>query len=326
LPQPPDIVPLDDTRIAPDLLPPAESRWERLSSRAATGAFVVWGIVLALLWYFPPFWHAAVRIFDLPLWPLVDALGRPAAVAVLAAATAFLTMLAQLLLTDTRRLRVVKQRAHILHRQQRALPLHSPREDALHAVVTRAQWRIARASLVPAGILLGPMIAIFFWFPARVDPADINPPPGAAVTLTAHLDAAYIGPILLSLDGQALPPQDGRQTLTWPITLPAGTPAVHRLTLSASPASVQFDLPTGDAAPPPLHPQRQPNGFAWQEPGAGIIKNITITCPDPRTPDELAFWRPFAWAGWHWDAGWMGLYFVVYFPAIYLARRLLRVP
>jgi hypothetical protein len=96
--------------------------------------------------------------------------------------------------------------------------------------------------------------------------------------------------------------------------------------LTAQSSAVQIDLPTGDAAPPPLYPQRQPNTFAWQHPGAGIIHTLTITCPDPRLPDQRTFWQPFAWAGWHWDAGWLGLYFVIYIPAMYLSRRLLRVP
>ena len=317
-----------DTRLAPDITPPPEGAFERVSSRAAVWGFVVWGIVLACLWFFPSTWHAVVRVLDVPLWPLVDAAGRPVAVGVLAAATAVLSMLAQLFLTDTPRLRAVKQRAHILRSQQRALPVHSPREDAMHAAVTRAHWRIARAGFVPLGILLGPMVAAFLWLPARVDPANYNPAPGAVVTLTAQIDGNYAAPVVLSAGGQTLAPQDDppRQNPSWSVTLPADAPGVHRFTLSTQSGSVPFDVPTGDAAPPPLHPQRHPNGYSIQLPVAGPIRNLTLTCPEPRPRDERTFWRPFAWAGWRWDAGWLGLYFAVYFPVTWLARRVLRVP
>jgi uncharacterized membrane protein (DUF106 family) len=317
-----------DTRLAPDITPPPESRFERNSSRAALFCFVLWGIVLAIFWIFPESWHAAVRVLDVPLWPLIRALGRPGAVAVVAAATAILSMLAQLFLTDTPRLRAVKRCAHILRRQQRDLPVHSPREEVLHAAVTRSHWRIARAGFVPLGILLGPMIASFLWLPARVDPANINPAPGAAVTLSAQIDGNYTGPVVLSAAGLTCAPQDETPgpTLAWPIVLPAGMDAVHRYTLAAQSTSVLLDVPTGDAAPPPLHPQRHPNGFSIQLPGAGPIKYITLTCADPRSRDQRTFWRPFAWAGWHWDAGWLGLYFVAYLPVMWLSRRVLRVP
>jgi len=326
-----DRVPPDpnDARLAPEITPPPESRFERISSRAALWGFIVWGIMLALLWLVPLGWQATLHMLDVIFWPLIRVLGRFAAVAFLAGATAFLTMLAQLLLNDTPRLRTVKQCVQILSREQRALPVHSPREDALHAASVRAHWRIARASLVPVGLLLGPMIAAFLWLPARVDPAHINPAPGAAVILTAEIDGSYAGPVLLTAGGQALPPADDApppHTRAWPITLPAGAPAIHSYTLTAQAAWMPIEVPTGDASPPPLQIQRQPHGFSYQLPGAGVIRNLTLACPDPRGPDERAFWRPFAWAGWHWDAGWLGLYFVVYLPVMWLARRLLRVP
>jgi uncharacterized membrane protein (DUF106 family) len=319
-----------DATLAPELRPPQESSFEHYSTRAALGGCIIWGVYLGLLWLFPQwrFWEVSVGILDVFFWPLVRILGRPCAVMVLAGGMAVVTMVAQRFLTDTRRLREVKRRTAVLNKMAHALPAHSPREEAIHAVVTHAHWRIVRAGLIPLGVLLGPTIIAFLWIPVRVDPSHINPVPGTTVTVSARTNGALVGPVQLSVDGQLIAAKDAplvNHNISWPITLPAKS-AIQTIRLVTPTTALEIELPTGDAAPPPLERDRESNQFSYTRPGGGGIELLTITCPDPRLAEECVFWQPFIWLGWSWDAGWVGLYLVMYLPAMYLARRLLHVP
>ena len=51
----------------------------------------------------------------------------------------------------------------------------------------------------PLLLILGPMVMVFLWFPARVDPASWNPPPSAVAYVTATVDGEHSGPIDLDV-------------------------------------------------------------------------------------------------------------------------------
>jgi hypothetical protein len=141
-----------------------------------------------------------MRLLDTVLWPLVSTLGKPGAVAVMAAALALLTLIGQRLLTDNRRLLAAKQRANRLRKEAACLPAESPRRTALGRAASGVQLRLLGAAFVPLAVLLGPMIMSFVWLPERVDPASWNPPPGAVAYVTAAVDGEHSGPIDLDVD------------------------------------------------------------------------------------------------------------------------------
>jgi hypothetical protein len=77
-------------------------------------------------------------------------------------------------------------------------------------------------SMVPVGILLGPMVMPFVWFRERIDPAVWNAPAGSAVQVVATVDGDWSQPVQISVPqpavvddatpaSQTLPPL--RQTL-----------------------------------------------------------------------------------------------------------------
>ncbi len=54
------------------------------------------------------------------------------------------------------------------------------------------------AALVPAGILLGPLVMPFIWFENRIDPSVWSPPAGSAVQIVATVQSDFAYPITLS--------------------------------------------------------------------------------------------------------------------------------
>jgi len=165
----------------------------------------------------PPEWlyDPSITLLDAVLWPLVVRLGKPAAVAILAAALAALTMIGQRLLTDNRRLRVARQRAGRLRHQAATLPKDSPRAVAIGKLTAGVQARIVGAAMVPLAIILGPMVMSFVWLPARVDPASRNARPGAIAYVTATIDGEYLKPITIRPDSalELDRPQQASQSL-----------------------------------------------------------------------------------------------------------------
>ncbi len=69
--------------------------------------------------------------------------------------------------------------------------------------------------------------------------------------------------------------------------------------------------PAIGAIPPTAHPVRR-----WYVSMAEIAKRA----------DKYPFFRPFAWLGWQWDAGWLIVYLAVYLPVMFLTKKVLRVP
>jgi len=90
------------------------------------------------------------------------------------------------------------------------------------------------------------------------------------------------------------------------------------VTTTAFHAARESGSPGRTASIPPPQPER----VAGQ---IGAIEEVRIVYP-PRHEKSRVFWRSFAWLGWHWDAGWLGVYIAAYVPVMLIAKRLLKVP
>ena len=232
--KPPPAAP-GDVRIPRDLVPPPAGTKERAAGRLRNIFFLFWAAYLLAALLLPEAWlyRPSMDGLDAALWPLVAWLGRPATVAVIAAALAVLSMGGQRLLTDNRRLRVARDRAARLRREAAALPPGSPRARAMLRLAAPVGTRIMMAAFVPLAVILGPMVMSFIWLPQRVDPAAAIAAPGAAVYVTATVHGEFLRPVTLS-------PRR-------PLALDAATPASQAIR----------------AIRPTLERQLQ----AWQKPG-----------------------------------------------------------
>jgi hypothetical protein len=366
---------------------PAVARAETLGVRAACVGFVVWGLVLLLVYLVPAIWEATVALADVVLWPLIRSCGRWWGVVVISLLTAFTTIGCQWLCTGVRRLREVKGRLLELADAFKQTARDSPEEEAIAHIIRQGEWRIARAALVPLGLLLGPVLVSFSWLPVRVEPQYINPAPGEPLTMAVRLDADYAGPLSVRVEGGALPDgvaeatmevasvREALESLRRELVLTEGgmpqtaTVREHLVITGKSVAearealdkelaeplssrTVQWSLtPTvkraaeivvqveggtrgrgtlamsiGDDRPPPLELQMEKGARVLTRPGSGVVHDLRVSFADPRPAGDRAFWRPFAALGWMWDAGWLGLYLVAYVPAMFLFKKLFRIP
>ena len=191
-----------DVRIPRQLVPPAIGRWERRGAAVSCALTVVWAACLVGVFSLPRAWlyDPTIRSFDMLLWPVLRAWGKPAVVAVAAAALALFTLVGQRLLTDNQRLTTAKRRAAGLRQMAAKLPVDAPRAQALLGLARPVPIRIAMAALLPLTVILGPMVMLFLWLADRVDPASANPRPGATAFVMAGVDGEYIGPITLEHD------------------------------------------------------------------------------------------------------------------------------
>jgi len=219
-----DEIDAHDTSIPRELVPPPAGRRDRMAARLAVGLAIVWAVYLVAFFELPQQWvhQPALRALDRVLWPISRTLGRPAVVAIVAVGVAALTLLIQRFVTDNQRLLEAKRRAVTLRRQADSLPRGSRRQAVLTRLATEVQVRTMMASMVPVGILLGPMVMPFVWFRERIDPAQWNAPAGSAVQVVATVDSDWSHPVQISVPqpvvvddatpaSQTLPPM--RQTL-----------------------------------------------------------------------------------------------------------------
>jgi len=181
----------EDQPVARELIPPPPGRKDRRAARVRDICAVLWTAFLLAVFLLPERWayQPTLWALDWVLWPAVRACGRPAAVAILAAGMAALTLVVQTLLTDNRRLREAKRREAALNKMAAALPPESPRRTMLQRLAGGVTLRGLSAALVPVGILLGPMVMPFVWLKQRIDPAVWNAPPGSAVSVVATVDS-----------------------------------------------------------------------------------------------------------------------------------------
>lgn len=178
-----------DVKVSRRLMPPVEARRERQSARLRNWLALLWGVYLLAAWLLPEAWvhDPTMRALDMVLWPLVRGIGKPGTVAVIAAAMAVLTMVMQCWMTDNARLREAKRRAKWLEKEAAALPQESARKRVLERLIAPVQARIVAAAMVPLAVLLGPMVMVFLWLPARVDVAAWNAAPGTKAMIVAKV-------------------------------------------------------------------------------------------------------------------------------------------
>ncbi|ADE53229.1 PEP/pyruvate-binding domain-containing protein [Coraliomargarita akajimensis] len=194
-----------DTETAPHLdatqRPPSASRKERQANHWGLFAALVWGVLLGATFLLPPhiLKDPAFRLLDTILWPLIRAVGMAGTVAVVAAVFGLLPVVGQRLLTDNARLFAAKQRAGRLRKAAAKQAAGSEARKAMEAMAAPVTMRILKASMVPLALILGPMILIFMWFPARVDPASWNAEPGRMVSIVAEVDGECTDSVSLTV-------------------------------------------------------------------------------------------------------------------------------
>jgi uncharacterized membrane protein (DUF106 family) len=191
----------DNRRVAPGLVPPPPGRRDRLAGGYRDFCAVVWLVGLAAFLCLPEDWvrQPAMQACDWIFWPIVRLAGKPAAVAIIAAALAVLVLLVQKFATDNRRLLEARRRASRLNRMAQSLPAGCPRQRQLAGLAARVTTRTLLAALTPLGLLLGPLLLPFYWFQQRMDPASASPPAGSAVQIVALVQGDWPLPVTIDL-------------------------------------------------------------------------------------------------------------------------------
>ncbi len=167
---------------------PPVGAWERWCNRMGlwmgAGGAVMLALVFLLperVWYWP-----AMEWIDAVLWPLVRSVGRPWTVGIVGGGMAAVVILLQRVLTDTKRLREAKARG----------------ARGRKGLAAEVQGRLLASAIFPVAVLLVPMVLIFAWMPARMDPAGYAPaplPPGVTATVVATVAADWPGEVLLTV-------------------------------------------------------------------------------------------------------------------------------
>lgn len=338
-------------------LPPPPSRRERASTRIRNAFGVFWSLALLAVFALPKTWLKApcMAALDWTLWPLVIGLGKAGAVAVIAALLALAVAIVQRLLTDSRRLRVARERADELAQVARTLPQGESRRRA-DRLVAGVQRRLIAASWMAPAVLLGPLVLTLLWLSHRLDPARANPPPGTDFTVLATVNSDFRKPVQLEVPlplridpvtpvPQSLPPI--RETLEKLLTQWEAADAPPRekiadlrayLAKGVPPQKLFWKVTTGTASDGAFPLTVRTNGaapvtmsavFGANRPptetslvGNGDLRSVELVYAKPASPKP--FWRPLTWVGIHWDAGWLGVYLVAYLAAAALFRRLFK--
>jgi len=190
----------DDVRISSAIAPPPRSARERAAGRLRNISLAVWGAYLLAMLCWPDDWLylPSLRLLDAILWPIAANWGMIAVVAISGGGLAAVTMIMQRFMVDNRQLSEARRRAALLMTEAAGLPADSPRREALKSVAAPVNVRLLGAAMLPIGLLLGPMILMFLWFPVRVDPASWNAAPGTPVRVVASVDCSYDGAVKLS--------------------------------------------------------------------------------------------------------------------------------
>jgi len=193
-----------DTRIAAAMTPPPPGPIERACGRWAVGATAAWTVFCLAMFLLPAtwLWDGAMAALDFCMLPLVGSLGRVGTVAAVATGLALFSIVAQRRLTDNRRLAEAKRRIRTLRKEASKVGKDSPRRKALDLAASGVQYRLLKAALFPLLLILGPMVMVFLWFPARVDPASWNAAPGATVYVTARVKGDHAEAVTLAHDAE----------------------------------------------------------------------------------------------------------------------------
>ena len=212
-----DAVDPEDTRIPRELAPPPPGRKERKAAKIRNATAALWTFYLLGFFLLPKAYvhEPSLALMDVVLWPLVNSLGRPAVVALIAAIVAAGTLLVQKLVTDNRALLEAKRRAALLVKAARVLPENSPRRKAMTDLAATVNGRLLLAGMVPLGLLLGPLMLPFVWFNDRLDPTVPTAAAGSPVQIVATVDGEWTKPVRIEVPA--------------PFALDETTPAVRML-------------------------------------------------------------------------------------------------
>jgi hypothetical protein len=179
-------------------------------------------------------YRPTLAALDVMFWPIVRGLGKPAAVALIAAGIALLTLAVQKVATDNRRLLEAKRRAALLRHMAATLPDDAPRRAALLRLAAPVRFRLLTASLVPLGLLLGPIVLPLVWVKQRVDPAAWNAPAGSAVQIVATVESNWYQPVCIDVPSEVIVDPTSPLSRTLP---PIRKTLEHLLTLYRQPRS-----------------------------------------------------------------------------------------
>ncbi|YCM45028.1 PEP/pyruvate-binding domain-containing protein [Verrucomicrobiaceae bacterium 227] len=207
-----------DIRIEPHLRPPLPGREEKTAGRRGFIAALGWSIFLLLVWLLPAPWlqDPLFGLLDFLLWPLVSGIGMPATVALIAVFFAIIPLLLQKRFTDNARLLVARDRAAVLRSSSRELPKGSARREAMDKLASPVTFRVLKAAMTSLAFVLGPMMLIFLWLPARLDPASWNSEPGQVVNILAEIDGDWQESVTLSVPDPLEIDSTGKATRSLP--------------------------------------------------------------------------------------------------------------
>ena len=262
----------NNTRIPALHRPPLPGPLEGSNTKWRKRMLIVWIVFFAAAFLLPAAWvhDRVMQALDALLLPIFATAGGPATVAVVAIALALFSMFGQRFLTDNSRLLAAKNRANALCKEGALLPQDSPRARLIRQLAAPVQLRVLSASLFPLILILGPMVMVFLWFPARIDPMSWNPAPGSTAVITAMVAGDHGAPIQLThnsklvLSGQSpatqsiplIRPVLEKLQSDWrmPRELPAGTPWNLRAAAEVTKTAMLDDLATFLRNPMPARP------------------------------------------------------------------------
>ncbi len=287
----------DDVRISSSIAPPPRSARERFAARLRNISLCVWGVYLLAAFCWPQQWlyQPSIELLDAILWPIVARWGMIAVVVISAAGLAAVTMIIQRLVVDNRQLRQAKLSAAALMKEAARLPDGSPRKAALKRVAAPVNVRLLAAAMLPIGLLLGPMIMMFMWFPIRVDPASWNAAPGSTVRIVASIDSSSSSSVTLSPQAPAHLADSSPAQCTTPRIAEA------LAQLAAAPDELWKDLVDSDRPIEQLRAELKeriasgelgPAKVMWEvktPPEAEGVFPVSISAPGAREPLEMNF-------------------------------------
>ena len=373
------------------MTPPPPGPIERACDKWAVGATAAWTVFFLAIFLLPGtwIWDGAMAALDFCMLPLVGSLGRVGTVAAVAAGLALFSIVAQRRLTDNRRLAEAKRRTRTLRKEASKLGKDSPRRKALDQAASGVQYRLLKAALFPLLLIVGPMVMVFLWFPARVDPASWNAESGATIFVTASVKGDHAATVTLVHDAllrlEDRTPASQSITLIRPVlqrlrkcwseetAFPADTPWELRAAARHTRSEMLADLGAFLSRPMPSRdvswtlqaPKDKDGKFQLRidTKGAPPIRSAVVlgsqVGPQPKEdlgdgkgpvqvvrpavgdhPVELVkvayreqlvkgsnvFWQPIEWMVTSWLPGWLIVCVLVYLPAMFLLKWLLRVP
>ena len=211
-----EIIVEGEPEIAHHVKPPLPGAFEKKANRRGALAALGWSAFLAAVWFLPAPWlqDPLFGLLDFVLWPFVKGIGMPATVAVIAAFFAVVPLLLQKRYTDNERLLVAKKRASALQAASAKMPKGSASQKVMNQLAGPVTFRVLKAAMTSLAFVLGPMMLIFLWLPARLDPASWNSEPGQMVSILAEVDGDWREPLTLEVPNPLKIDSTGKATQT----------------------------------------------------------------------------------------------------------------